>query len=168
LGELEQSNQEEGYWFILYRKSNIERLYFGKPGSEGESILIKEFRVKTGVPRQKPTPLPQLLGREFWIIESELETFDSPETAPYFLTLDVPVTQEEPYGPTPYLECDGQCNWQIPGAFGLHGVAGDETRLAQDNPGSSGCIRHADEDIIYLYNLLNPAEEEIRYYVRDI
>ena len=68
----------------------------------------------------------------------------------------------------PYTECNGQCNWILPGAFGLHGVNGDLSRLSIENPGSSGCIRHSDEDITYLYNNLDPQKEEIRYYIEDI
>lgn len=45
----------------------------------------------------------------------KVEAVDNPETAPYFLTLDIPVSDEEPFGPAPYLECDGQCNWVLPG-----------------------------------------------------
>lgn len=158
----------KSHWLTLERKSNIEKLYFGIPGNSTDSALLKTFKVKVGIPGEKPTPLPHLLGREYWIINDKFDTKDNPETAPYFLRLDVPVTEQEPYGPDPYLECQGQqCNWELPGAFGLHGVNGDESRLSDENPGSSGCIRHTDEDIIYLYNLLNPQTEEIRYYVVD-
>ncbi|HSA83925.1 MAG TPA: L,D-transpeptidase [Patescibacteria group bacterium] len=160
------------HWLLLYRSSNVEYLYFGIPGDAEKSTLVKTFSVKTGIPGERPTPLPQLVGRDYWIITGKEEQKDNPETAPYFLTLDVPVGDEEPYGPTPYLECNGsastrgeQCNWILPGAFGLHGVAGDLSKLASDNPGSSGCIRHTDEDITYLYNLLDPEKEEIRYYI---
>lgn len=156
------------YWFMLQRQSAIEKLYFGEPGNELNSELLKTFQVKTGSPGKKPTPLPQLVGREYWIIVEKLEAFDNPETAPYFLTLDVPIGEEEPYGPSPYLECEGQCNWELPGYFGLHGIAGDPSKLSTENEGSSGCIRHTDEDITYLYNLLDPSKEEIRYYIQDI
>ncbi len=156
------------YWFMLHRKSQVEMLYYGEPGNTSNSSLIKTFYVKTGVPGKKPTPLPSLVGREYWLLVGKEEAFDNPETAPYFLTLDVPVGDEEPYGPSPYLECDGQCNWELPGYFGLHGVAGDPSKLSTENEGSSGCIRHTDEDITYLYNLLNPTKEEIRYYIQDI
>jgi hypothetical protein len=154
------------YWFILERKSNIEKLYEGVPGDVQKSKLIRQFRVKTGIPGQRPTPLPRLVGREYWkLVKKELT--DNPETAPYFLTLDVPVSEDEPYGPVPYLECEGQCNWVTYGFFGLHGVNGHPEKLSQDDPGSSGCIRHTDEDITYLYNLLDPATQEIRYYISD-
>ena len=79
-----------------------------------------------------------------------------------------PVSEEEPFGPTPYIECDGQCNWILPGAFGLHGVNGNSEKLSEFDLGSSGCIRHSNEDITYLYNLLDPEKEEIRYYIEDI
>ena len=92
---------------------------------------------------------------------------DNPETAPFFLTLDIPAPETEPYGPVPYEECGGQCYWVVPGAFGLHGVAGNPSKLSREDPGSSGCIRHSDEDITYLYSLLSPAKEKIRYYVVD-
>jgi len=29
-------------------------------------------------------------------------------------------------------------------------------------------VRHRDEDITYIYNLLEPEREEIRYYVEDV
>lgn len=84
------------------------------------------------------------------------------------MSLDIPISEEAPFGPRPYLECDGQCNWELPGKFGLHGVGGDNRRLSMDDPGSSGCVRHKDEDIRYLYNLLDPGKSEIRYYVEDV
>ncbi len=158
---------EEQYWFRLHRVSNVEYLYKGVPGDEEQSQLLKTFDVKTGVRGKKPTPLPQLLGREYWLIVDKMESFDNTETAPYFLVLDVPIPEEEPYGPEPYLECDGQCNWELPGYFGLHGIASDESKISKENEGSSGCVRHRDEDITYLYNLLDPKNEEIRYYVID-
>ncbi len=159
---------KDQYWFMLYRKSEVEKLYFGKPGDINQSEMIKMFGVKTGTPGKKPTPLPSLMGRDYWIIVDKIEAFDNLETAPYFLTLDIPISEEEPYGPTPYLECNGQCNWELPGYFGLHGIAGDPSKLSKENEGSSGCIRHTDEDITYLYNLLDPSKEEIRYYIQDI
>lgn len=159
----------EAYWFILHRKSNIEYLYRGDPGDASKSKLVRSFRVKTGIPGERPTPLPKLVGREYWLLVDESEQFDNPETAPYFMSLDIPVPSAEPYGPSPYLECGGkQCNWILPGSFGLHGTASDSSKLSNENPGSSGCIRHSDEDISYLYNLLDPKHEEIRYYIEDI
>lgn len=158
----------KSYWFKLRRKSNQELLYFGEAGRVEKSALVRIFEVKTGIPGKKPTPLPQLLGREYWVIKNKLDSSGYPETAPYFLTLDVPVSAEFPYGPEPYLECNGQCDWELPGSFGLHGVDGDSERLADGDPGSSGCIRHKDEDITYLYNLLDPGKEEIHYYIDDV
>lgn len=177
--------EKDAYWFVLYRKSNKEELYRGTAGDKNKSKLLKTFRVKTGIPRERPTPLPQLLGREYWIIIEKHEESENPETAPYFLTLDIPVSENEPYGPTPYLECNGpastpvstsqrrggqrgeQCNWVRPGPFGLHGTGGNPAKLSEEDLGSSGCVRHGDEDITYLYNLLDPQKEEIRYYVED-
>lgn len=159
---------QKSYWFKLHRKSNLEYLYLGEPGDDSRSDLIKVFNVKTGIPGERPTPLPSLVGRNYWIVTGEYETPDNPETAPYFLTLDVPVTEEPPFGPEPYLECKGQCNWELPGAFGLHGNNGDPDKLAQTNPGSSGCIRHTVEDITYLYNLLDPENSQVRYYIDDV
>lgn len=156
------------YWFELHRKSNKEFLYFGEPGKGEESAIVKVFNVKTGIPGQRPTPLPDLVGREYWLITDKFEALDNPETAPYFLTLDIPVSIEAPFGPVPYLECEGQCNWELPGAFGLHGNNGDPSKLAVDNPGSSGCVRHNSEDITYLYNLIDPYRTQVRYYVYDI
>lgn len=161
------AKNEYSYWLLLQRKSDIEILYFGQAGDIKNSQLVNIFKVKSGVPNQKPTPLPALLGRKYWKIVKKEESFENPETSPYFLTLDVPVSEEEPFGPIPYSECGGECNWEIPGAFGLHGVGGDESRLSDDNPGSSGCIRHTDKDIAYLYNLID-LRQEIRYYIEDI
>lgn len=159
---------KESYWFMLHRKSNKEYFYYGTPGNKDTSKLVKTFTVKVGIPGERPTPLPKLLGQEYWLITDEFETFDNPETAPYFLMLNIPAPSEEPYGPSPYTECNGQqCQWFLPGAFGLHGTASDSSRLGPENPGSSGCIRHRDEDITYLYNLLDPKKEHIRYYIED-
>lgn len=155
----------QDYWFILHRASNSENLYKGVPGDTSQSTLVKTFTVKAGRPGERPTPLPQLAGKEYWTIIAK-QPDSNPETAPYFLTLDIPFDAPY-YGPTPYDECGGQCNWLLPGAFGLHGVNGDNSRLSPDNPGSSGCIRHTTEDITYLYNLLDPANSQIRYYVEN-
>ncbi|MFW5703936.1 MAG: L,D-transpeptidase [Patescibacteria group bacterium] len=159
--------QDDIYWFILHRDDEQEYLYYGKPNNIAESKLIRSFSVKTGRPGERPTPLPHLVGRKFWRIIDKTEVSDNPETAPYFLTLDIPAPSEAPYGPEPYNECDGQCNWVAAGEFGLHGINGDPSRLTSEDPGSSGCIRHTDEDITFLYNLLDPANEEIRYYIVD-
>ena len=159
---------QASHWLLLKRKSNLEFLYYGIPGNEESSKLIRTFTVKVGIPGESPTPLPKLVGKEYWLITDKVDASENLETAPYFLTLNVPVGEEEPYGPTPYLECNGQCNWKLPGYFGLHGVNGDESRLSSQNPGSSGCVRHKDEDITYLYNLLDPKKEEIRYYIKDV
>ncbi len=165
------------YWFILHRKSNKELLYIGTPGDIQESKLVKTFKVKTGIPNERPTPLPKIMGKEYWLITTKESSAENPETAPYFLTLNIPAPDVIPFGPEPYLECGRmptspdqgeQCQWELPGAFGLHGVNGDLSRLSNDNPGSSGCIRHRDEDITYLYDLLDPEKEDIRYYIKDI
>jgi hypothetical protein len=156
------------YWLLLHRKSNQEFLYQGVPGDKDRSHLLRQFKVKSGIPSERPTPLPKLLNKQYWIITSKYEDKENPETAPYFLNLDIPVSEEEPYGPTPYMECSGQCNWLLPGSFGLHGSGGDPEKISDTNPGSSGCIRHFDDDIAYLYNLLEPEKAEIRYYIEDI
>lgn len=161
------ANHKKTHWFVLYRKSNKEYLFEGIPGDKGRSKIIKTFNVKTGMPGERPTPLPQLLGRQYWLLVKKEATVN-PETAPYFLTLDIPTSDEWPYGPTPYFECNGQCDWVTVGYFGLHGVNGNPSKLSDDDPGSSGCIRHMDEDIAFLYDLLNPEREEIRYYIKDI
>ena len=160
--------QAKSYWLLLHRKSNIEYFWYGVPGDKEKSTLLKTFSVKTGIPNERPTPLPQLLGREYWVITGKRETPESLETAPYFLTLDIPTSLEPPYGPTPYLECEGQCDWVVFGEFGLHGTAGNPDKLSTDDPGSSGCIRHTDADITYLFETLDPENEEIRYYIEDI
>jgi lipoprotein-anchoring transpeptidase ErfK/SrfK len=166
--EIQKEKLKEQHWLLLHRKSNKEFLYFGIAGNKTESKLLKTFLVKSGIPHERPTPLPSLLGRKYWIITDKHEETENPETAPYFLTLDVPVSEEEPFGPSPYLECNGQCNWVLPGYFGLHGSGGDSSKLSQEDPGSSGCIRHSDQDITYLYNALDPKKEEIRYYIEDL
>lgn len=159
---------KSSHWFLLNRKSNLEYLYFGVAGDKQSSQLVKTFKVKTGIPGERPTPIPKLVGRDYWLITDKKESKDNPETAPYFLTLDVPGIDQEPFGPVPYLECNGQCNWVLPGAFGLHGTGGNPEKLSANDPGSSGCIRHSDEDITYLYNLLDPKSEKIRYYIVDL
>jgi len=166
--DTEALQQESEHWLLLHRKSNIEFLYLGIPGEKDQSELVKTFIVKTGVPQERPTPLPQLIDRKYWLITDKWESPDNPETAPYFLKLDVPVSEDEPFGPVPYLECNGQCNWELPGNFGLHGVNGNLEKLSNSDPGSSGCVRHADEDITYLYNLIDPAVNAVRYYIEDI
>lgn len=153
---------------MLHRKANKEELFQGVPGDRKKSMVVKTFQVKVGIPGERPTPLPRLLGKDYWIIIEKLEQKDNPESAPYFLTLNIPAPTGEPYGPTPYKECHGeQCNWVRAGNFGLHGTAGQPDRLTADDPGSSGCVRHSDKDIAYLYNLLHPKKEEIRYYIED-
>lgn len=165
--------KKELYWFVLLRKSGIEYLYKGTPGVVNDSQLVRKFQVKTGS-IDSPTPLPKLVGEKYWKIVKKESSVDNPETAPYFLQLDVPAPEEWPYGPVPYEECKDiysnniQCSWRLPGFFGLHGVNGNLTKLSDEDPGSSGCIRHNDKDITYLYNLLSPENEEIRYYIEDI
>ncbi len=158
---------ERTYWLLLHRKTNVEFLFHGTPGDQIQSTLVKTFEVKSGEPQKRPTPLPRLMGREYWLIVKKFKTPDNPEIAPFFLTLDIPYSDKYPFGPAPYLECNGQCNWELPGSFGLHGINGDSSRLAPENPGSSGCVRHNDEDISYLYHLLDPEREPIRYYIED-
>lgn len=159
---------QKSHWLILHRKSGKEFLYYGVLGEVNNSKLVRTFQVKPGAPGSSPTPLPKLLGRDYWLITKKESSADNPETAPYFLTLDIPATGEFPYGPNPYPECNGECNWILPGYFGLHGINGNSFKLSQEDLGSSGCIRHSDEDITYLFNLLNPEKEEVRYYIEDI
>jgi hypothetical protein len=163
---IERGNPGDAYWMLLHRTSNVEYLLYGKPGIEGKSKKIRTFRVKAGVPGKKPTPLPRLAGREYWLITSKLDSHDNTETAPYFLILDIPIISSPPFGPKPYLECGGkQCDWGRPGYFGLHGVNGDESRLSASAEGSSGCVRHNDADITYLFTLLKPEKNPVRYYI---
>jgi hypothetical protein len=165
------SRVEASHWFLLHRKSNIEYLYKGIPGKKDESKILKTFIVKTGIPGERPTPLPKLLGKEYWTITDKQDSKDNENTAPYFLSLDIPISEDYPFGPVPYTECGGvgqQCNWEVPGYFGLHGINGNLYNLSKENPGSSGCIRHSDEDITYLFNILDTKNKEIRYYVEDI
>lgn len=157
---------ENNYWLLLVRNKNVEYLYRGIPGDATESTLVNTFQVKPGTNGESPTPLPTLIGKKYWTIIDKYSSQDNPETAPFFIELDVPGWGEEPFGPVPYEECNGQCYWRLPGEFGLHGVNGDLTRLSKENIGSSGCIRHTDEDIAYLYNIIN-IEDNVRYYVVD-
>lgn len=166
-------NEKTSYWFALHRDQSKEILYSGNPGEVENSQIVREFRVKTGS-TWSPTPLPELMGREYWTIVAKQSSADNPNTAPYFLQLDVPVEDEWPYGPVPYTECIDeatgesiQCDWVIPGFFGLHGIGGNPDKLSDSDLGSSGCIRHSDNDITYLYELLDPENEEVRYYVFD-
>jgi hypothetical protein len=153
------------YWFLLDRLSETEFFYHGIPGVQNNSRLVATYKVKTGIPHKRPTPLPELMGRKYWKIINKKVTYENSETSPFFLTLDIPSPNYPPFGPEPYPECNGQCDWVRPGDFGLHGVGGDESKLAKENIGSSGCIRHKDSDITFLYNILDPEHEEIRYYV---
>jgi len=166
------TTNDQKYWFMLHRKSLKEMLYLGTPGDVSQSTLVKTFTVRTGHPSKRPTPLPQLAGEEYWEITSKGARSGS--VGPYFLVLNIPY-QNAFGGPLSYTECDGQqCNWGE-GDFGLHGTGGDPTRvnndgdLAINDNWSSGCIRHIDSDIEYLYNTLSPTEADpIRYYVEDI
>lgn len=167
-GKQTQVVSKKSHWLILHRKSNKEFLYFGVLGDLNNSRLVRTFQVKAGVPGKNPTPLPSLLERKYWLVIKKESAIDNPETAPYFLTLNIPSAEDWPYGPVPYNECNGQCDWVFPGYFGLHGINGNKSKLSADDPGSSGCVRHSDSDITYLYNLLAPESEEIRYYIEDI
>lgn len=168
VGGQTQVAPKKSHWFVLHRKTGKEFLYYGVLGEANNSKLVRTFQVKPGISGSSPTPLPGLLGREYWLITKKESSVENPETAPYFLTLDIPTTEEWPYGPVPYEECNGQCDWVLPGYFGLHGINGNSSKLTVENPGSSGCVRHSDSDITYLFNLLNPEKEEIRYYIEDI
>ena len=122
--------------------------------------------MNVGIENERPTPLPKLMGKNYWNIIGKSDSSQDPETAPYFLTLDIPWSDNYPFGPKPYNECFGQCNWVRPGPFGLHGVGGNLDKLTDS--GSSGCIRHNDDEITYIYNLINPSiDNPIRYYVYD-
>jgi lipoprotein-anchoring transpeptidase ErfK/SrfK len=161
-------NPEIAHWLLLHRKSGKEFLYYGAPGDAKNSKLVREFQVKTGTPGYSPTPLPKLMGKDYWVIVNKESSSENPETAPYFLQLNIPTSDDWPYGPVPYNECGGQCNWVLPGYFGLHGVNGNNFKLSIKDPGSSGCIRHSDSDITYLFDILDLDREEIRYYIEDI
>ncbi|MBI2621489.1 MAG: hypothetical protein HYW63_02470 [Candidatus Levybacteria bacterium] len=166
---------KKSHWLVLHRKSGNEFLYYGIVGDVNNSKIMRKFQVKAGIPGQSPTPLPSLLGRDYWLITKKESSANNLETAPYFLTLDVPVTEDWPYGPVPYEECldfttgeAKQCDWILPGYFGLHGINRNLSKLSDEDLGSFGCVRHSDSDITYLFNLLNPEAEEIRYYIEDI
>lgn len=162
-----QPEDRNQYWFLLRRHSKKEILYLGFPGDEERSKQVAQYNVNPGIPGERPTPLPQLTGRDYWTITQIRPTTDSERSSlgPYFLTFDVPNSFSPPYGPVPYNECDGQCNWVTPGEFGLHGINGDSSKLT--DAGSSGCVRHSDQDITAIYNALN-GKQNIRYYIEDI
>ncbi len=165
---VDEKQVDAEYWFKLHRKSNVEYLYLGRPGDINGSLRVRTFKVKVGTSGERPTPLPNLLGRDYWLITKKEDSSLNPETAPFFLTLDIPVSDTEPFGPEPYTECDGQCNWVLPGAFGLHGVNGNLSKLSDADLGSSGCIRHTDSDITFLYNLLDVSGGGVKYYIEDV
>ena len=167
-GSVQIVTPRKSHWLVLHRKSENEYLYYGTAGDMNSSKLVRKFQVKAGIEGSSPTPLPKLLERDYWLITKKEPSMDNPETAPYFLTLDIPTTGDWPYGPVPYEECGGQCDWILPGYFGLHGINGNTVKLSKEDQGSSGCVRHADSDITYLFNLLDPEKEEIRYYIEDI
>lgn len=158
------------YWLLLHRQSNTEELLKGVPGNKSKSTVIKAFSVKTGKPGERPTPLPSLVGKDYWTIEWKRP--QAGDLGPYFMKLNIPYTSLTPFGPEPYTECGGQqCNWKTPGDFGLHGTGGNSEKVnndgSQDWHWSSGCIRHLDEDITYLYNTVDPRAQELRYYVEN-
>lgn len=167
----------DNYWFLLDRLNKKEYLFQGPVGVRDRKYLVREFTVLPGLSGQTPTPVPSKVTptREYWTFNSA--TLKSPVGdisnggQPGFLKLDIPYDNSLG-GPVPYLECGpsgtSQCNWNTPGAFGLHGV--DNNHPLTD-PGSSGCIRHNNTDIQYLYNLLsnvvNNNPNTIRYYIED-
>lgn len=177
---------ENTYWFLLNRQKRYEILYKGTPEKISQSQVVKISTINPGSPGNEPTPIPQKLGRKFWSLTGEVRPHpqDSDPTGyekfgPYFIVLDVPFkNQPDPscnnkgttdcYGPVPYKECgpnqDQQCNWHTEGEFGIHG----NDKL--DPPGSAGCVRHANTDIIEIYNTLSSAKavnSNTRYYVID-
>ncbi len=169
--------ENQAYWFLLHRKSMREDFYQGAPGDVSQSHLVKEFTVRVGKPGERPTPLPSLAGRDYWLITSRRDTTGDPSTSPRFLTLDIPYPSPY-YGPVLYSECgpngNQQCNWGTPGEFGLHGTDGHPERVFNDgstnSDWSSGCIRHLDNDILYLDSQLGHLidnGQEIRYYIHD-
>lgn len=173
----------DAYWFLLERKSKKETLYQGKPGDRTNSRIIRSFQINPGWPGQTPTPISTKLGIPYWIITTyKTNTADEQKSklGPYFLSLNIPYNDpgnncpingvnKNCQGPTPYLECpdraNNQCYWPVPGEFGLHGVGNSISRLTDE--GSNGCIRHSNDDITYLYNLLSKYNREIRYYTVD-
>lgn len=173
----------DSYWFLLERKSKRETLYQGTPADTAKSKVIRSFQVNPGWPGQTPTPLSTKLGNPYWIItQYKINTTDEKKATlgPYFFSLNIPINNPgrnclvngvatDCQGPVPYLECPdmpgSQCYWPVPGDFGLHGIGNDASRLT--NEGSNGCIRHSNEDITYLYNLLSSYNPEVRYYIVD-
>ena len=176
------------YWFLLHRKTDVnatetEGLYLGIPGDPNNSELLKTYTVNTGIPFDDPTPLPQLVGMEYWLINGSI-TNPGGTMGPYFITLNIPFDDVSPLcnnpdplnpngcnGPVPYNECgparNQQCYWTLGGNFGLHGTNGSSSRLTDS--GSSGCIRHSDADITEIYNTIQSQinSGQIRYYVTD-
>ncbi len=165
---------EEGYWFLLHRsrdggKQPSEELYKGAYGDKTRSKLIRTSVVNPGVAGKSPTPLPSLAGVSYWTVTAKkINPEGDPKNTlgPYFLAFDIPYANQF-NGPLNYKECgaDGasQCFWPEPGEFGLHGVGNVPSRLT--DVGSSGCVRHSNDAITEIYNLLKNEKEEIRYYI---
>ena len=165
---------EEGYWFLLHRsraggKQPSEELYKGAYGDKSQSKLIRTSVVNPGVAGKSPTPLPSLAGVSYWTVTAKrINPEGDPKNTlgPYFLAFDVPYSNQF-NGPLNYKECgtDGatQCFWPEPGEFGLHGVGNVPSRLT--DLGSSGCVRHSNDAITEIYNILKNEKEEIRYYI---
>lgn len=177
------------YWFLMNRIGKYEILYKGEPGVISKSKVVKVSRVNPGSPGKEPTPLPQKVGsQKYWLTTAGLITY-RPENedayykfGPYFIPLNVPTSYRDPvcaneakakgevtedcYGPK-YEECGAsgaeQCNWLTAGQFAIHG----NNRL--DEEGSAGCVRHMNDDISEIYNLLKAENKLVgtRYYVID-
>jgi hypothetical protein len=126
--------------------------------------------VNPGVDGKSPTPRPDLLGKSYWIItKKEQNQGDAINLmGPDFLVLNIEY-QNEFNGPLGYNECgpsrNGQCFWPTPGEFGLHGTGNTPSRLTDS--GSSGCVRHSNDSITSIYNLLKNESGEIRYYISE-
>ena len=142
--QTEVVKKQEQHWFILHRKSQKEDLYFGIPGDANKSKLVKTFTVKTGIPGERPTPLPKLMGREYWLLVEKHPEVDNPETAPYFMTLDVPAPSDPPYVMTSGLR---------------YTVSSRTCPLRYTIPPSTAIASFASPMILFIYNLSSSVGE---------
>lgn len=163
-----------GYWFQLHRsragKQPTEDLYHGVYGDALNSDHVMTSTVNPGIDGKSPTPRPDLLGKSYWVItKKEQNQGDAINLmGPDFLVLNIDY-QNQYNGPLGYNECgpsrNEQCFWPTPGEFGLHGTGDTSSRLTDS--GSSGCIRHSNDAITSIYNLLKNESGEIRYYISE-
>lgn len=117
--------EKEGYFVLINVKDNWEKVYL-------DGQLLEENLVSTGAPQRFGPGSGTPLGR--FRLVGKLETPSESEYGPYYLGLSL----ETPHGldPTP---------------IGLHGTNEPEL-IGQD--ASHGCVRHYNETIVRLVQML--------------